>query len=221
MHARARYCLSKAVSTTYMSRDSRLHTPPLTLYISLLSSVRALRSAGPGRYTVLHEESAGKIRDDAPLEKAPLLACALPTGYGAVFNTAKVEAGSSVAVFGVGTVGLAIVEACKRAGANRIIAVDTNPEKFDRALTFGATECVNPKDFDGPIQDAIIDMTNGGAWGVERCGSIWESPLPFPLPPAHAHYSAPCPPPRVCAAQPCSSHAQVLIIRLKSPAQWT
>jgi|EP01049_Picozoa_sp_SAG25_P002604 S-(hydroxymethyl)glutathione dehydrogenase/alcohol dehydrogenase len=115
------------------------------------------------RYTVLHEESAAKIRDDAPLEKAPLLACALPTGYGAVFNTAKVEADSIIAVFGVGTVGLAIVEACKRAGAKRIIAIDTNPEKFDRAVTFGATDCVNPKDIDGPIQDAIIAMTNGGA----------------------------------------------------------
>lgn len=125
------------------------------------------------QYTVLHEESAAKIRDDAPLEKAPLLACALPTGYGAVFNTAKVEAGSSIAVFGVGTVGLAIVEACKRAGAKRIIAIDTNPEKFDRAVSFGATDCVNPKDFEGPIQDVIIGMTNGGVdYSFEVTGSV-------------------------------------------------
>ena len=125
------------------------------------------------QYTVLHEESAAKIRDDAPLEKVPLLACALPTGYGAVFNTAKVEAGSSVAVFGVGTVGLAIVEACKRAGAKRIIAIDKNPEKFDRAMAFGATDCVNPADFDGPIQDAIVDMTSGGVdYSFEVTGNV-------------------------------------------------
>ena len=91
------------------------------------------------QYTVLHEESAGKIRDDAPLHKVPLLACALPTGYGAVFNTAKVEPDSTVAVFGLGTVGLSIIEASKRVGAKRIIAIDINPEKFNRAVAFGAT----------------------------------------------------------------------------------
>lgn len=125
------------------------------------------------QYTVIHEESAGKIRDDSPLEKAPLLACALPTGYGAVFNTAKVEAGSRVAVFGLGTVGLAIVEASKRAGAERIIGIDTNPEKFKRAEAFGATDFVNPQDYEDPIQDVIINMTNGGVdYSFECVGSV-------------------------------------------------
>jgi len=125
------------------------------------------------QYTVIHEESAGKIRDDAPLPKAPLLACALPTGFGAVMNTAKVEAGSSVAVFGLGTVGLSIIEACKRVGATRIIAIDINPEKFKRALAWGATDTVNPKEHDGPIQDVIIKMTNGGVdYSFEATGSV-------------------------------------------------
>lgn len=81
-----------------------------------------------------------------------LLGCGVSTGWGAVFNTAKVKPGSSVAVFGLGAVGLAVIEAAKRAGATRIIAVDINPAKFAAAMEFGATECVNPKDYDKPIQ---------------------------------------------------------------------
>ena len=126
------------------------------------------------QYTVVHQESAGKIRQDAPLHKVPLLACALPTGYGAVFNTAKVEANSIVAVFGLGTVGLSIVEASKRAGAKRILAIDVNPEKFNRAVAFGATDCINPHDFpDTPIQQKIVEMTNGGVdYSFEATGSV-------------------------------------------------
>lgn len=125
------------------------------------------------QYTVLHEESAGKIRDNAPLEKVPLLACALPTGYGAVFNTAKVEPGSTVAVFGLGTVGLSIIEACKRVGAKKILAIDVNPEKFNRAVAFGATDCVNPNDFDDPIQQVVVNMTNGGVdYSFEATGNV-------------------------------------------------
>jgi len=125
------------------------------------------------QYTVIHEESAGKIRQDAPLEKVPLLACALPTGYGAVFNTAKVEAGSRIAVFGLGTVGLSIIEACARVGVKDIIAIDVNPEKFHRAVAFGATECVNPNDFEDPIQQVVIDKTNGGVdYSFECVGSV-------------------------------------------------
>ena len=125
------------------------------------------------QYTVVHEESAGAIREDAPLDKVPLLACALPTGYGAVFNTAKVEAGSRIAVFGLGTVGLSIIEACSRIGVEKIIAIDVNPEKFHRAAAFGATEFVNPADHEAPIQDVIVDMTNGGVdYSFECTGSV-------------------------------------------------
>lgn len=115
-------------------------------------------------YTVVHEQSVALIDKAAPLEKVCLLGCGVSTGWGAVFNTAKVQPGTTVAVFGLGAVGLAVIEAAKRAGAARIIAVDINTAKFDSAKDFGATECVNPRDFDKPIQQVIVDMTE---WGCD------------------------------------------------------
>ncbi|KAG2433792.1 hypothetical protein HXX76_008150 [Chlamydomonas incerta] len=115
-------------------------------------------------YTVVHEQSVAKIDVNAPLDKVCLLGCGVSTGWGAVFNTAKVKAGSTVAVFGLGAVGLAVIEAAKRAGASRIIAVDINPSKFDTAKEFGATDCINPKDHEKPIQQVIVEMTE---WGCD------------------------------------------------------
>ncbi|GLC34829.1 hypothetical protein PLESTB_001168700 [Pleodorina starrii] len=115
-------------------------------------------------YTVVHEQSVAKIDPSAPLDKVCLLGCGVSTGWGAVVNTAKVKPGSSVAVFGLGAVGLAVIEAAKRAGASRIIAVDINPAKFAAAKEFGATECVNPKDYDKPVQQVIVEMTE---WGCD------------------------------------------------------
>merc|ERR1719359_2257525 len=89
------------------------------------------------QYTVLHEESVAKIRKDAPLDKVNLLGCGLSTGWGAVKNTAKVEPDSIVAVFGLGTVGLSVIEGAKLAGAKQIIAVDVDPQKFDLGSQFG------------------------------------------------------------------------------------
>merc|ERR1719419_1224975 len=86
------------------------------------------------QYTVLHQESVAVIRKDAPLEYASLLGCGVSTGLGAVWNTAKVEPDSSVAVFGLGTLGLACIDGAKMSGASRIIALDMNPKKFDRAM---------------------------------------------------------------------------------------
>src|SRR5680860_1408463 len=83
-------------------------------------------------------------------------------GMGAVLNTAKVEEGATVAIFGLGGIGLAAIIGAKMAKAGRIIAVDINPGKFDIALQLGATDVVNPKDHDKPIQDVIIEMTDGG-----------------------------------------------------------
>ncbi|GIL73470.1 hypothetical protein Vretimale_17692 [Volvox reticuliferus] len=115
-------------------------------------------------YTVVHEQSVAKIDPSAPLDKVCLLGCGVSTGWGAVVNTAKVKAGSSVAVFGLGAVGLAVIEAAKRVGAARIIAVDINPAKFQAAKEFGATECINPKDYEKPIQQVIVEMTE---WGCD------------------------------------------------------
>jgi S-(hydroxymethyl)glutathione dehydrogenase/alcohol dehydrogenase len=115
-------------------------------------------------YTVVPEIALAKIDPKAPLEKVCLLGCGVTTGIGAVLNTAKVEKGSSVAVFGLGGIGLSVIQGAKMAGAGRIIAVDINPAKKDIAMKFGATDFINPKDFDKPIQQVIIDMTE---WGVD------------------------------------------------------
>jgi len=125
-------------------------------------------------YTVLPEISIAKITPEAPLEKVCLLGCGITTGYGAVLNTAKVEAGSICAVFGLGGVGLAAVMGCKDAGASRIIGIDINPDKFALATQFGCTECINPKDFgDRPIQEVIVEKTDGGVdFSFEAIGNV-------------------------------------------------
>ncbi|KAK7857980.1 alcohol dehydrogenase class-3 [Quercus suber] len=114
------------------------------------------------QYTVVHDVSVAKIDPKAPLEKVCLLGCGVPTGLGAVWNTAKVESGSIVAIFGLGTVGLAVAEGAKTAGASRIIGIDIDSKKYDTAKNFGVTEFVNPKDHEKPIQQVIVDLTDGG-----------------------------------------------------------
>jgi S-(hydroxymethyl)glutathione dehydrogenase/alcohol dehydrogenase len=117
-------------------------------------------------YTVLPEISVAKIDSAAPLDKVCLLGCGITTGFGAVVNTMKVEKDSTVAVFGLGAVGLAVIMGAKAVGARRIIAVDINPKKFSVAAEFGATECVNPKDFpDKSIQQVLIEMTEEEGFG--------------------------------------------------------
>ena len=120
------------------------------------------------QYTVLPTISVAKVSEQAPLDKVCLLGCGITTGYGAVMNTMKVEPNSVVAVFGLGGVGLAAIMGAKIAGAKRILAIDINPAKFDLAKEFGATDIVNPRDYDQPIQDVIINMTEeDGAGGVD------------------------------------------------------
>ncbi|XP_074516233.1 alcohol dehydrogenase 1-like isoform X2 [Sebastes fasciatus] len=124
-------------------------------------------------YTVVNQICVAKIDPAAPLDKVCLLGCGVCTGYGAAVNTAKVEPGSTCAVFGLGAVGLAAVMGCKAAGAKRIIAVDTNPEKFEKAEEFGATDFVNPKDHSKPINQVLSDMTNGGVdFSLECVGNV-------------------------------------------------
>ena len=112
-------------------------------------------------YTVLPEIAVAKISDNAPLEKVCLLGCGITTGIGAVLNTAKVEPGATVAVFGMGGVGLSVIQGATMAKASRIIAVDTNPGKFELATQMGATDTVNPNDHDSPIQEVLVELTNG------------------------------------------------------------
>jgi S-(hydroxymethyl)glutathione dehydrogenase/alcohol dehydrogenase len=113
-------------------------------------------------YTVLHQESVAKIDKAAPLEKVCLLGCGISTGWGAVWNTAEFEKGSTAAVFGLGAVGLSVIEGCQIAGASRIIAVDLLDKKGEIAKKWGATDFVNPSKLDKPVQQAIVDMTGFG-----------------------------------------------------------
>ncbi len=124
-------------------------------------------------YTVLPEISLAVIPKDAPLEKVCLLGCGVTTGIGAVLNTAKVEEGATVAIFGLGGIGLAAIIGAKMAKAGRIIAIDINPAKFDVARELGATDFVNPKDHAKPIQDVIVEMTDGGVdYSFECVGNV-------------------------------------------------
>ena len=124
-------------------------------------------------FTVLPEISLAKVSKDAPLEEVCLLGCGVTTGMGAVLNTAKVEAGDNVAIFGLGGIGLSAIIGAKMAGANRIIGIDINESKFELAKKLGATDCINPKDYDRPIQDVIVEMTDGGVeYSFECIGNV-------------------------------------------------
>jgi len=113
-------------------------------------------------YTVLPEISVAKVNPEAPLDKVCLLGCGITTGIGAVLNTAKVEPGATVGVFGLGGIGLSVVQGAVMAGAARIIAIDINEDKFEMARMLGATDFVNPRNYDQPIQEVIVDLTDGG-----------------------------------------------------------
>ncbi|ABC28306.1 Zn-dependent alcohol dehydrogenase, class III [Hahella chejuensis KCTC 2396] len=124
-------------------------------------------------YTVLPEIALAKINPKAPLEKVCLLGCGVTTGIGAVLNTAKVEPGSTVAVFGLGGIGLSVIQGAAMANAGRIIAVDINSDKFEMAKALGATDCVNPKELSAPIQEALVEMTDGGVdYSFECVGNV-------------------------------------------------
>ena len=124
-------------------------------------------------YTVMPEISVAKINPQAPLDKVCLLGCGITTGIGAVLNTAKVPPGSTVAVFGLGGIGLSVVQGAVMAKASRIIAVDTNPDKFSMATALGATDCVNPRDHEAPVQQVIVELTDGGVdYSFECIGNV-------------------------------------------------
>ncbi|MGL6303049.1 S-(hydroxymethyl)glutathione dehydrogenase/class III alcohol dehydrogenase [Aeromonas caviae] len=124
-------------------------------------------------YTVLPEISIAKVDPAAPLEEVCLLGCGVTTGIGAVMNTAKVKEGESVAIFGLGGIGLSAIIGARLAKAGRIIAIDINESKFALARKLGATDCINPNDFDKPIQEVIVEMTDGGVdFSFECIGNV-------------------------------------------------
>jgi S-(hydroxymethyl)glutathione dehydrogenase/alcohol dehydrogenase len=124
-------------------------------------------------YTVLPEIALAKINKAAPLDKVCLLGCGVTTGIGAVLNTAKVEPGASVAVFGLGGIGLSVVQGAVMAKAGRIVVIDTNADKFEMARQLGATDFINPKDYpDTPIQQVIVELTGGVDYSFECIGNV-------------------------------------------------
>ncbi|NQZ58877.1 MAG: S-(hydroxymethyl)glutathione dehydrogenase/class III alcohol dehydrogenase [Lentisphaeraceae bacterium] len=125
-------------------------------------------------YTVVPEIALAKINKEAPLEKVCLLGCGLTTGIGAVLNTAKVQPGDTVAVFGLGGIGLSVIQGAVMAGASRIIAIDITADKFEFAKQLGATDFINPADTpDTPVQDVVVELTDGGVdYSFECVGNV-------------------------------------------------
>jgi S-(hydroxymethyl)glutathione dehydrogenase/alcohol dehydrogenase len=147
-------------STTRFSRDGK----PIYHYMGTSTF---------SEYTVIPEIALAKISKEAPLEKVCLLGCGVTTGLGAVANTAKVKPGDTVAVFGLGGIGLAVIIGAVLAKAGRIIAIDINLAKFEIARQLGATDVVNPRDYDRPIQDVIVELTGGGVdFSFECIGNV-------------------------------------------------
>ena len=125
------------------------------------------------QYTVVPEISLAKIRNDAPFEKVCYIGCGVTTGVGAVVFEAKVEAGANVVVFGLGGIGLNVVQAAKMVGASKIIGVDTNPAKKAIAETFGITHFVNPREVEGDLVSHLVELTDGGAdYSFECIGNV-------------------------------------------------
>ncbi|MEO1208482.1 MAG: S-(hydroxymethyl)glutathione dehydrogenase/class III alcohol dehydrogenase [Cyanobacteria bacterium J06638_20] len=120
-------------------------------------------------YTVVPEIALAKIREDAPFEKVCYIGCGVTTGIGAVINTAKVEPGSNVIVFGLGGIGLNVIQACRMVGASMIVGVDLNPKKRAIAEKFGMTHFVNPKEVEGDLVPYLVELTNGGADYTFEC----------------------------------------------------
>ncbi len=124
-------------------------------------------------YTVLPEIAVAKIREDAPFDKVCYIGCGVTTGIGAVINTAKVEPGSNVVVFGLGGIGLNVIQGARMVGANMIVGVDINPRRKALAEKFGMTHFVNPKEVEGDLVQYLIDLTGGGAdYSFECVGNV-------------------------------------------------
>ena len=124
-------------------------------------------------YTVVPEIALAKVREDAPFDKICYIGCGVTTGIGAVINTAKVEPGANVVVFGLGGIGLNVIQGARLAGANMIVGVDLNPKRKDIAEKFGMTHFVNPKEVEGDIVPYLVDLTGGGAdYSFECIGNV-------------------------------------------------
>jgi S-(hydroxymethyl)glutathione dehydrogenase/alcohol dehydrogenase len=124
-------------------------------------------------FTVLPEIALAKVREDAPFDKICYIGCGVTTGIGAVINTAKVEPGSNIVVFGLGGIGLNVIQGARLVGADKIVGVDLNPAKREMAEKFGMTHFVNPKEVEGDLVPYLVDLTGGGAdYSFECIGNV-------------------------------------------------
>jgi S-(hydroxymethyl)glutathione dehydrogenase/alcohol dehydrogenase len=124
-------------------------------------------------YTVLPEIAVAKIREDAPFDKVCYIGCGVTTGVGAVINTAKVEPGARVVVFGLGGIGLNVIQGARMVGASQIVGVDINPARRPLAEKFGMTDFVNPKEVEGDLVPYLVELTKGGAdYSFECIGNV-------------------------------------------------
>jgi S-(hydroxymethyl)glutathione dehydrogenase/alcohol dehydrogenase len=173
---RCKYCLSQRTNLCNSIREtqgrgvmpdgsSRLSHGGQTIHHYMGTSTFA-------ECTVVPEIALARIRPDAPLDKVCLLGCGITTGIGAVLNTAKVEPGSSVAVFGLGGIGLSVIQGAVMAGAERIFGIDLNPAKFELARRLGATDTLDPREVDD-VAAKLVDETGGGVdYSFECIGNV-------------------------------------------------
>ena len=174
---RCAYCLSGKTNLCQAIREtqgqgvmpdgtSRFSLGQETLYHYMGTSTFA-------NYTVLPEIAVAKIREDAPFDKVCYIGCGVTTGIGAVINTAKVESGANAVVFGLGGIGLNVIQGLRMAGADRIVGVDINPNKAPLAEKFGMTHFVNPSEVEGDLVSYLVELTKGGAdYSFECIGNV-------------------------------------------------
>ena len=172
-----KYCLSRKTNLCQLIRGTQgkglmpdgssrfsLHGKPLYHYMGCSTFAN---------FTVLPEISVAKIRRDAPFDKVCYIGCGVTTGIGAVINTAKVEPGANVVVFGLGGIGLNVVQGARMAGANMIVGVDLNPAREALGRKFGMTHFINPTAVGGDLVAALVDLTGGGAdYSFECIGNV-------------------------------------------------
>ena len=160
LHPKTNLCQSiretqgKGVMPDGTSRFSTLDGDPILHYMGCSTF---------SNHTVLPEIALAKIREDAPFDKVCYIGCGVTTGVGAVINTAKVEIGSRAIVFGLGGIGLNVIQSLRLAGADQIVGVDINPDKVEMATRFGMTDFVNPKEVEGDLVPYLVNLTKGGA----------------------------------------------------------
>src|SRR5829696_2458836 len=166
-------CLSRKTNlcTAIRSTQGRGIMPDETSRISLNGEkiYHYMGTSTFATHTVLPEIAVAKIREDAPFDKVCYIGCGVTTGIGAVVNTAKVEVGSNVVVFGLGGIGLNVIQGCRMVGADRIIGVDINPDKKPLAEKLGMTDFVNPDEVEGDLVPYLVDLTGGGADYTFEC----------------------------------------------------